>query len=620
MHKQGAKPGVPSTVTLDVVMRRRAVVLVLFLAALHVSANLLWLSWDEGVQYTDAAFHYSQVVERSEALRRGSEAIEEQRRSDERQRYGSFYYLVATGVSLLTGSEAGALLGGLSILLWPLLLLGVYRLGFELGNPKHREQVGLCAAVLAGLLPGLFNYSRVLVLDLPLAVAVCWATALFLGAMREPDHARSRWLGAGTALVIGLAIKINALAFLIGPLWVSVRSPLQAARREDRGRFLKISAAGAGLAVLGFCWILLGSRSAAIIETALDSTWPGQLIAYARDGVLSAYPSHYLEALRSHSWEIVYYSTLQSFTPLLLSAVLTATAWFFARERGCRDPLAHEQRSLVFWALAIPLTGVTFLLRDLYDERYLIPLLPLSSALMATALWDIPHRLLRRGALAALLMGASLNFAVVSFDLYPTLRPLACATAPGWAPNSRVGGQLWLCALYPQYYFMDRPSSPSKMQDDGELDGQHGAIALEAIEELLHPVRSELNRPLAATFLDDLYPLFYRSYDRSLRRTLQEEQSPPLFRQQDLLLLSKCMDHGWLTALFESIDGIEETIANSDVVLMRFGSPDDPGDTALRGRRCIIFWQQQRHWLHLGDVPLNDGTFVRLYRRKLPTD
>ena len=53
---------------------------------------------------------------------------------------------------------------------------------------------------------------------------------------------------------------------------------------------------------------------------------------------------------------------------------------------------------------------------------------------------------------------------------------------------------------------------------------------------------------------------------------------------------------------------------------MRYGSPDDPSDTALRGRRCIIFWQQQRHWLHMGDVALNDGTSVRLYRRKAYRD
>jgi len=601
-------------------MRQRAVVLVLLLAALQVAANLLWLSWDEGVQYTDAAFHYSQVVERSEALRLGSEAIEEQRRSDEKQRYGSFYYLLATAVSLLTGNEAGALLGGLSILLWPLLLLGTYRLGFELAKPGQGERAGLVTAALAGLTPGLFNYTRVLVLDLPLTVAVCWSMALLLGAIREPERARSRWWGAGIALTIGLAIKINALAFLIGPLWVSARAPLRALRKEDPRRFVKIAGASAGLVALGCCWMLLGSRSNAIIETARDSTWPGQLVAYTRDGVLSAYPGHYLEALRAHSWEIVYYSTLQSFTPLLLVVVLTSATWFFARGRGCREPLAHTQRDLVFWALVVPLVGVLFLLRDIYDERYLLPLLPLSAALVASALWDIPHRLLRTGALTALLIGATFNFAVVSFDVYPTLRPLACSTASGWAPGSRVGDRLWLCALYPEYHFMDRPSSPLGAEDRGELEGRNGTIALQAIEELLRPLHSELGRPLAATFLDDLYPLFYRSYDQSLRRTLQGSESPPLFRQQDLLLLSKCMDRSWLTALFESIDGIEETIANSDVVIMRYGSPDDPSDTALRGRRCIIFWQQQRHWLHMGDVALNDGTSVRLYRRKAYRD
>ena len=162
-------------------MRRWAALLVLLLAAFQIAANLLWLSHDEGVQYTDAAFHYSQVVERHQALLQGAEALQEQSRTDERQRYGSLYYLVATGISLITGAQAPALLAGLSVLLWPLLLLGAYRLGFELAHPKRREQTGLLTATFAGLVPGLFNYSRVLVLDLPLAIAVCWSIALLLG-------------------------------------------------------------------------------------------------------------------------------------------------------------------------------------------------------------------------------------------------------------------------------------------------------------------------------------------------------------------------------------------------------------------------------------------------------
>jgi hypothetical protein len=597
-------------------MRRRAVVLVLLLAALQVSANQLWLSWDEGIQYTDAAFHYSQVVERKEALSGGSAALVEQWHTDEKQRYGSFYYLLATGVSLLTGSEARNLLGGLSLVLWPLLLLGSFRLGFELAAPGRQIHAGLLSAAFAGMLPGLFNYSRVLVLDLPLAIAVAWTTAFLLAAIRKPQKARRMWLGAGISLTLGLAIKINALAFLIGPLWVAARAPLRALSKNDRKRFVQIVTATAIGILACSCWLLLGARSSAIIETILDSTWPGKLVGYAQDGALSSYPGHYLKALQSHSWEVFYYSTLQSFTPPLLIAVLSACIWFFARKRGCQDPLAHTQRDLVFWAVAVPMVGVVFLLGDIYDERYLLPLLPLFAALVGSMLWDIPHRLLRNGTLAVIVVGGTLNFAAISFDVLPALRPLACGTVAGWSPHSRVGNELWLCALYPKYHFMDRASSPLGAGGGGPLDGERGAQALREIEARLQPLREEAGQPLAATFLDDLYPLFYRSYDQSLRRTRRDSRHPPLFRQQDLLLLSKCTNRGWLTALFESLDGIEETIAGSDVVLMRYGSPNDPNDTALRGRRCIVFWQQQRHWLHLGDVTLSDGTSVRLYRRK----
>ena len=593
-----------------------AIIAVLLLAALHVVANQLWLSWDEGLQYTDAAFHYSQVVERVDALAGGSAAIEAQRRDDERQRYGSFYYLAATGVALLAGSDAPALLAALSILLWPLLLFGAYRLGFELGPPRRRLLAGLTCAALTGLLPGLFNYSRVLVLDLPLAIAVCWATALLLGALRTTERRTRLWLGAGCALTIGLAIKLNALAFLIGPLWITASGPLRSLGRQDPHKSRRNVASVTALVALGGAWLLFGSRSDALIETALDSTWPGKLVGYARDGALPSYPGHYFEALRSHSWEVLYYSTLQSFTPPLLVVVLAATVWFFARRRGCQDPLARSQRDLVFWALIIPVIGVVLVLRDSYDERYLVPLLPLSAALVSTALWDIPQRWLRNAALAVLLSGAAVNFAVISFDVLPHLRPLACATVSGWAPDSRVGNRLWLCALYPDYQFMDRPSAPIGPEDGGPLGGQRGVATLKALDELLQPLRKELGRPLNATFLDDIYPLFYRSFDQSLRRSLRGSEIPPLFRQQDLLLLSKCTDRAWLVALFESLDGIEGTIADSDVVVMRYGSPNDPADTALRGRRCIVFWKQQRHWLRLRDLPLSDGTAVRVYRRR----
>jgi len=600
-------------------MRRWAALLVLTLATLHIAANSLWLSWDEGVQYTDAAFHYSQVAERHQALQAGAAALEERSLTDENQRYGSFYYLVATAISLVTGPRPGALLTGLSVLLWPMLLFGAYRLGFELGHPERREVTGLLTAAVASLLPGLFNYSRVLVLDLPVTIAVCWSLALLLQSMREDDGRRRTRARAGAtlALVLGLAIKVNVLAFLAGPLWVALRPSLARAWREDRRAFGKGAAALAGLGGLLAGWLLLGSRSEAIIETLRDSTWPGKLIGYAADGALGDYPAHYLAALRSHSWEIIYYTSLQSFTPALLLVTLGALVWFFARERGCVEPAARAQRDLVFWALAIPTFGVVFVLRDIYDERYLLPLLPLCAALVAIATLDIPKRVLRRGAVATLLLAGTINFAAISFDALPGLRPLACASVSGWAPESRVGSELWLCALYPEYSFMDRRSTPTTSDDSAPLAGHNADRVLARMETILRPTRSEFGRPLRLVFLDDLYGLFYRTFDRALSTSGRPDtDSPTLFRQEDLLLLSKCTDRRWLTAMFESLEGIEATIDAADVVVMRYGTPDGARDSSLRGRRCLVFWSQQHNWRHTGTIDLVDGTSVEMYQRR----
>ncbi len=599
-------------------MRHRAVVLVLLLAALQIAVNLLWLSLDEGVQYTDAAFHYSQVSDLHMALRDGSEAIREHSRNDEQQRYGDLYYLLAAAVAFVTGPGASGLLGGLSVVLWPLLLLGVYRLGFELAHPERRHSTALLAAVVACLLPGLFNYSRVLVLDLPVAIAVCWCAALLLQSRRaEQERAAARarrW--AGLWLIVGLAIKVNALAFLIGPLWVLARPGLKELWQQDRNSLLKRAAGVTTVAAALLAWLLLGPRSDAIITTLVDSTWPGKLLGYAADGALGAYPGHYLSALRSHSWEVVYYSTLQTFSPPLLLATLAATAWFFARERGCRDADARVQRDFVFWSLAIPVFCVVFLLRDIYDERYLVPLLPLCAALIATAALDIPKRSLRRTGIAVLLLGGSLNTAVISFDVLPGLRPLSCVTTPGWAATSRVGSQLWVCALYPEYYFMDRVTRPMGSDESGPLAGDRGDRAVDEIRELLSPTRSQLGRPLEVVFLDHLYGLFYRTFDAALTAgRAGSDAGPMIFREQDLLLVSRCSDKQWLTEKFGSLEQLEATIAAADIVIMRYGTPDDPDDSALRGRRCIVFWPQAHRWQQIGSLGLEDGTSLRLYRQ-----
>ena len=149
-------------------MRRRVLAALLLLSLVHVAGNVAWLRADEGVQFTDAAFHYSQVVELRQAMLGGADELIALPDQNERQRYGVLWYFVAAAVSLGTGPEAGPLLIGLSLVLWPLLLGGAFLLGSELAPRGRGETAGILTACIAGSLPGLFNYSRVLVLDLPL--------------------------------------------------------------------------------------------------------------------------------------------------------------------------------------------------------------------------------------------------------------------------------------------------------------------------------------------------------------------------------------------------------------------------------------------------------------------
>ena len=113
-------------------------------------------------------------------------------------------------------------------------------------------------------------------------------------------------------------------------------------------------------------------------------------------------------------------------------------------------------------------------------------------------------------------------------------------------------------------------------------------------------------RPLRAVFLDDLYDLFYRAFQRDLL-------GGGLYRHEDMLLVTRCWDEEWMRAMWGSAEALRATIAEADVLLMRYGSPEQPGDTALRGRRCTVF--DARRFRLERELPLLDGTRLRIHFR-----
>lgn len=574
---------------------RFVVVLVLAVLSLGwLGLDAAWLAADHGIQETDAAYHFSRVV----GVRGQLLGLDPSGGFDG-QRYGGLVYWLSALLSLVVGAEPGRLLLALATILRPLTVVGFYFLGAELARPERRVATGLLTAACAPLLPGLVNYGRVLVLDLPLTVAVTWAVVFALRALRAGVEGRSRrrdLIGFGVITGLALLIKLNALAFLVGPAWVVLRPDLRSLLADRR----RARAAGVGaatlLAVLGAA-LLLGARGEAIRRTLTEATWPGALLfGYLPEGTAGRFLGDWLGTSLDHSWEAAYFTWLQTLTPPLCVVGLASYGWYFGRRYGCEDPLGHPQRDLAFWWFLVPAVSVVFLLRGLYDERYVLPLLPLTAALVACALVDL-RGWVGRGAIAALLVGGAMNHAFVHHDWWPTSRPLACATVPGWTTSERVGGSLWACLAYPEYQFMDRRATPEVLPPDAAQ-----------VSALLAPAREALERPLRAVFLDETYGLFYALHQQSL---LAED---PLLLEEHALLVTECWDTDQMRAMFREAEEVERQILAADVVVMRFGSRDD-GAPGLRGRRCAFFWSHRDRFEDGGETPMGDGTVMRVWRR-----
>jgi len=574
---------------------RVSVVLVLAVLSLGwLGLDAAWLAADHGIQETDAAYHFSRVA----GVRAKLLGVDPTGGFDG-QRYGALVYWLAGVLSLGVGIEPARLLLALAVLLRPLTVVGFFFLGSELARPDRRTATGLLTAALAPLLPGLVNYGRVLVLDLPLTVAVTWAAVFGLRAVRAGVDGRSRrrdlWTFGGLSAV-ALLIKLNAVAFLLAPAWVALRPDLKRLWGDPRRRRAVLGGGAALLVVLG-AGLLLGTRGEAIRRTLTEATWPGALVfGYVPDGSVGRFVGDWLGTSLDHSWEAAYFTWLQTLTPPLCLVGLASYVWYFARRYGCEDPVGHPQRDVAFWWFLVPVVFVVLLLRGLYDERYVLPLLPLTAALIAAAVMDL--RGWRRGlGVGVLLLGGALNHAWVHHDWWPTSRPLACAHVPAWTTSERVGGTLWACLGYPEYQFMDRLATPEPLPPDAD-----------AVSALLAPVRAARGEPLRAVFLDEAYGLFYAMHQQSL---LADD---PLLLEEHALLVTECWDTEQMRAMFREAEEVERQILAADVVVMRLGSRDD-GSPGLRGKRCAFFWSHRDRFEDAGEAPMGDGTVMRVWRR-----
>lgn len=367
-------------------------------------------AWDEA-DYLNGALAYGRLL--SEGASGGMEF------------WRSFWQLspkIPPLISLLTvpflrlfGSSADAATLPITLLSLPLVLV-VYDLGQRLFKPA----VGLWAAGLCLLLPGLYGARLEYMLDYPLTVAVALA---FWGLTRWwwAERRQQQWIWAllgGLGMGLALLTKQTALLFLVGPgLWVLV-AILRRRRWERLGQWLL--AAWLTRQLLWPWWttnwlLILSSNKRASIDSAIKEGDPSILSWQAW--------SYYLERLPHYvSW------------PLLLGAIVGLLVWLggaiqLYRQKRVRIILPRLRADRWLWWYLASAYGLCSLSPN-KDERYFLPVLPIVSLLLARGLLLLTGRIkvIRWGALTLALVTMLLQLLPLP---WPGLQRLANGLSPG---------------------------------------------------------------------------------------------------------------------------------------------------------------------------------------------
>ena len=273
----------------------------------------------------------------------------------------------------LSGDRASWVMLGYSAL----LLVAVYGLGKSLFN----SQVGIWAALICQLLPGLYYYRLEFLLDYPLTAIVigCYWLLTLWHFREKPTWLLTIFLGISGGL--SLLLKQTALFFLILPLLWSLINCL-----KNRHWRKLCQGIGTILIAIAICypwyrtnWLLiLTSSKRATVDSAIIEGDPAL-------NTLDAW-LYYLKTLPYLlSWVLL----VVPLVGLLLYGLSKLFKWQFYRPGG----LTTEQGNSIRWLSIYLVSG--YLLSSLNvnkDARYILPLLPVIAIFLAFGLTAFSQR------------------------------------------------------------------------------------------------------------------------------------------------------------------------------------------------------------------------------------
>jgi len=331
-------------------VRRWSWILLLLLCLGAFAVNLLVIARDRVGDVYDPMHLERTGRLLAHAVRGEAGAWDAYRQASAASAYPSFIHWVTLPVRLAAGDAPRA--GAVAVALWSVLtILAAFGLAHLLGG----DRAGLLAALFTAAAPGIYRFSRMEMVDAPLAAMV--ALSLFL--LLYSDGLRRRRHAVGFALVccLGVMTKQSFPLYVAAPVIYVIGQELWLDNREARRRRIVNLVLAA---LLGF--IILG-----VVFFPTLGEW-----LTTRETVRSFYLRH---------GDASFIDNLKLLITDGLGPILAVLTFLGAATCRFRD---RSMRALLLWLIP-PLT-VLHAIYGMVSTRYLLPLLPAAAVLAALGL------------------------------------------------------------------------------------------------------------------------------------------------------------------------------------------------------------------------------------------
>lgn len=361
-------------------VRRISWILLLLLCLGAFTVNLLVIARDRVGDVYDPMHLERTGRLLAHAVRGEPGAWEAYRQATAASAYPPLIHWVSLPVRLAAGDVPRA--GAVAVALWSVLTILA---AFSLANLLGGDRAGLLAALFTASAPGLYRFSRMEMVDAPLAAMV--SLAIFFLFYSDGLRRRRHAVGFSLMCCLGLLTKQSFPLYVAAPVIYVIGQELWLDNREARRRRI-INLVIAGLLAL----IILGAAFFPTLGDWLD----------ARETVRSFYLRHE---------EASFIDNLKLLITDGLGPILAVLAFLGIVTCRFRD---RSMRGLLLWLIP-PLT-VLHAVYGMLSTRYLLPLLPAATVLAALGIERILTSGERRKYLARAVLVVLLVLAAVTHD------------------------------------------------------------------------------------------------------------------------------------------------------------------------------------------------------------